>query len=210
MSPDPEYEIHPVILKVPPEYGKLSVRERVRFLSRYGRRAVRESADLGGLRLDSFPKNEKGAPLPVDGVHWSLAHKPGYVAGVAAPRRIGIDIEPIRPRSDRLRDKIADPEEWDLIDADHPESFFRYWTAKEAVLKAHGVGLTELSRCRIEKVIDPCHLSVCFRGKTRLVTHHYFNDHLASVVKDGFRIRWTVRLDPGAGEDSDPLEKESV
>lgn len=202
MSRSPECEIHPVILKVPPECGELPVRERVRFLSRHGRRAVSESAARGGYRLTSFPKDENGAPLAVDGVHWSLTHKPAYVAGVAAPGPIGIDIEEIRPRSERLKDRIAGPEEWSLIDAEHPESFFRYWTAKEAVLKAAGVGLTALSECKIIQVIDSRRLAVSYQGQDWAVAHFFFDGHIAAVVRDRCRIHWEVlneiEPDPGA------------
>lgn len=198
MSRSPEHEVHAVILKVPPEYGEIPVRERVRFLSRYARRAVRESALCGGYRLTSFPKDDNGAPLAVDDVHWSLTHKSAYVAGVAAPGPIGIDIEEIRPRSERLKDRIADSKEWSLIDAEHPVSFFRYWTAKEAVLKAAGVGLVELSGCRIQRIIDSHHLVVSFRNRDWMVAHHYFNGHLASIIRNFCSIRWTVlsAIDP--------------
>ncbi|MFW5635095.1 MAG: 4'-phosphopantetheinyl transferase family protein [Thermodesulfobacteriota bacterium] len=192
MRRSPECEIHPVILKVPPEYLELPVRERVRFLSRYARRAVSESAARAGFRLTSFPKNENGAPLALDGVYWSLTHKPAYVAGVAAPGPIGIDIEEIRSRSERLKDRIAGPEEWDLVDAEQPESFFRYWTAKEAVLKAAGVGLAALSGCRILKIMDTHHLVVDFQGQNWTVAHHFFDGHLASVVRDGYSLRWGI------------------
>ena len=200
MSRFPEPEVHAVILQVPSDYGELPVRERVRFLSRYARRAVRESARCGGFRITSFPKDEKGAPLAVEGIHWSLTHKPAYVGGVAAPGPIGIDLEEIRPRSERLKDRIADPEEWNLIDAEHPESFFRYWTAKEAVLKAAGVGLAELAGCRIQRIIDSHHLVVTFRNRCWKVAHHYFNGHLASVVRDLCHIRWKLvgAIDPAS------------
>jgi 4'-phosphopantetheinyl transferase len=192
MNRNPECEIHPVILKVPPGYGELPVRERVRFLSRFGRRAVSESAARAGYRLTSFPKDENGAPLAVDGIHWSLTHKPGYVAGVAAPGPIGIDIEEIRPRSERLKDRIAGPEEWELIDSEAPESFFRFWTAKEAVLKAAGVGLTALFQCTIRQVIDFRCLAVSYKGKTWTVAHFFFDGHIAAVIQDRCRIHWKV------------------
>ncbi len=192
MRRSPECEIHPVILKVPSEYDRLPVRERVRFLSRHGRRAVSESAARAGFGLKSFPKDENGAPLPVNGVHWSLTHKPAFVAGVAAPGPIGIDIEEIRPRSERLKNRIAGPEEWELIDAEQPVSFFRYWTAKEAVLKAAGVGLAALSECRILKIMDARHLVIVFQGQNWTVAHHFFDGHLASVVRDGYSLHWRI------------------
>ena len=57
---------------------------------------------------------------------------------------MGIDIEQVRSVKDGVMAKIADEQEWALAGGKAPESFFRFWTAKEAVLKAMGVGFTGL------------------------------------------------------------------
>lgn len=201
-KPDPT-PLYPVLLSVPSgPYRRLPVRERVRFLSRTARQALRLSAEKSGVSAslshlfpddpDALPKAENGAPLPVNGVHWSLTHKPGWGGGVAGPRPVGIDLEQIRPYSDGLREKIAGPDEWELIDPAPLDSFFRYWTAKEAVLKAAGTGLTELSRCRIAAVPDRYRISVRYRQHTWTVAQHYFEGHVAAIVSDYFTINWTV------------------
>jgi len=207
-------KLFPVILPVPcEEYRKLAVPERVKFLSRYARHALMLSEQLSGGRGSvsekpenehllyiraylkenrDLPKDEKGAPLPVKGIYWSVTHKPEYVGAVVSLHPAGMDIEKISLRSDRLWEKIADKTERSLIDSGQTESFFRYWTAKEAVLKAAGTGLTELSQCRIAQVLDENHLLLCYRNRDWHVEHFRLPEHIASVVRNGNHAQWNV------------------
>ena len=132
--------LYPVVLAVPPERRLLKGREKVRYLSRHARRALALSAGKTGTVLQHLPKDQDGVPLPVNGIHWSLSHKSEFVAAVTASRPVGIDIEAIRPCSEGLFKRIAQSQEWSLVDPVSTETFFRFWTAKEAVLKATGIG----------------------------------------------------------------------
>lgn len=184
--------LFPVIVTVPLEYQTLTGRDKVLSLSRHARRALEISATQSGVVLRDLDKDSNGAPLPCDGHNWSLTHKPDYVAGVVAPARIGIDLEKIRPCKQPLFRKIADDREWGLTDTEPFKLFFRYWTSKEAVLKAAGTGLRDLSKCHIAEVIDDHHLTVNYRDTQALVEHFYFDGHIASIVKNGLRIKWTL------------------
>ncbi|MGE0086171.1 MAG: 4'-phosphopantetheinyl transferase superfamily protein [Desulfococcaceae bacterium] len=137
-----------------------------------------------------LPKNEKGAPMPVNGRWWSVTHKPDYVGAVVSSKPAGIDIEKISLRSERLWEKIADNTEKAMTDSGQAESFFRYWTAKEAVLKAAGTGLTELSQCRIAKVPDADHLIIRYRDRNWYVEHFRLAEYIASAVKDSSPLEW--------------------
>jgi len=160
----------------------------------YARTPLAVSAQKAGLPLPAaLEKDERGAPLPVNGLWWSVTHKSDYVAGVVARQRIGIDVEKITPFSPSLLNKIVSPEERRLFSEDPPTLFFRCWTAKEAVLKAEGKGLADMSRCRIEAVLSDTELAVVIHNTRWLVEHWFFNDHLAAVVKSGFgRVQWTL------------------
>lgn len=184
--------IYPVILPVPEKNMILTVRDRVSYLSKYARDALELSAKKSFIHLGDPLKDEKGVPMPVDGNYWSVSHKPEYVGGVVACSRIGIDIEEIRDCRESLFRKIADHSEWELTDTDKRILFFRYWTSKEAVLKAVGTGLKDISRCKILKVIDENNLLIDYMDKTWPVEHLFFNGHIASVIKNSFNIEWTV------------------
>ena len=183
--------IYPVILAVPEKDRQLTGREKVAGLSRHARRALEISAQKSGIALIDIQKDEKGAPLPFNGNYWSVTHKLQYVGGVVAAGRIGIDIEKIRPCSEALLKKTVDDSEWSLADADRIPLFFRYWTSKECVLKAVGIGIRDLSKCRIVQVVDDDNLVVNYDGKLWHVEHTFFDGHIASIIKNGWNIHWT-------------------
>jgi 4'-phosphopantetheinyl transferase len=87
-------------------------------------------------------------------VSFNLSHSGAYAAAaVSRGRELGIDIEEIRPDI-AWRDiatRFFSPEETAWLDSmPEPEAFFRMWTAKEAVLKAVGMGLAApLDRIRV-------------------------------------------------------------
>lgn len=185
--------IYPVILPVPIEARDLPPHRRVRFLSRHAREALRQSAERLQVKLGSLDKDARGAPLPFNGLCWSVTHKPHYVGGVVAPSAVGMDLEKIRPCSAALFRKTATAQEWALADADDRELlFFRYWTAKEAVLKTGGEGIKDLSRCRIRQVIDAAHLLVDYAGWNWTVEQVFFDGHVASAAGRGVRLEWML------------------
>jgi 4'-phosphopantetheinyl transferase len=187
-----------VILRVPAEAASLGRPERVRHLSDLARCALRRSARLSGLPLGPLIKTEKGVPLPSGDVHWSLTHKPAYVAGVASRQPVGIDIETIRPVREGMYRKVAEPDEWDLGRGDRLTTFFRYWTAKEAVLKTGGRGLSDLSECRVTTVSDDACLLVAYRGRIWRVRQCRFDGHMAAVAGGEEEVVWTLPVpEPG-------------
>lgn len=187
--------IFPVILQVPEREKKFSGRKKVEALSALARFALEISSRKSGVNPGRLEKNEDGAPIPFDGNFWSVTHKSEYVGGVIAKMETGIDIEKIKPCSAALMKKIAGPREWTLSDSDREILFFRFWTSKEAVLKAAGTGISGLSRCRIEKISGDDSLIVSYNDKIWEIRHHFFRDHIASVVTNGFDIEWTVLPD---------------
>ncbi|GAB6906904.1 conserved hypothetical protein [Desulfosarcina cetonica] len=183
--------LYPVILPVSADQRGSDRRAMVKILSRLARVALTRSCQISGLRLDSFPKDADGVPLPVDGVHWSLSHKTDVVGGVAAPMPVGIDLETMRPVHAGLLDRVADAAEWAQLIGDPQRNFFRIWTAKEAVLKAVGKGFAGLSRCRVKSVEDETQMLLTFDAQPWPVRHHWFGDHVAAItVRDDFTVAW--------------------
>ncbi|MDJ0615580.1 MAG: 4'-phosphopantetheinyl transferase superfamily protein [Calothrix sp. MO_192.B10] len=87
---------------------------------------------------------------------FNLSHSQGLgLCAVSCDRPLGVDLEYIRPMSDllSLAKQFFAPSEYDLIQSLPPqqkkEIFFRYWTCKEAYLKATGVGLSKLREIEI-------------------------------------------------------------
>ena len=190
----PNRTLFPVILRVPADIGDFNPRDRVIFLSRHARMALHISAEKSGARLGELVKDKNGVPQPFDGTYWSVSHKTLYVCGVVAPTPIGIDIERIRSFSDGLFRKAATQRELELADMENDSvmAFFRFWTAKEAVLKATGIGIKDLLKCRIQKILDENHLQIFYEGQDWLIEHFEFDRHLAAIVQNQYCIDWSV------------------
>jgi|SRR3990172_3866378 len=79
-----------------------------------------------------------------DQLFCSIAHSRGWAIGAISARRIGVDVERVRPHQRSLLGYIADPEE-----VDHIRDYFDHgtdeitiiWTIKESVMKGLGLGL---------------------------------------------------------------------
>ena len=185
--------LYPVILAVPDPMGKLSIKSKSAYLSRYAREALFISAQQSEVKIGPLNKDADGVPLPSNGIYWSLTHKPKYVGAVVGSTRVGIDLENIRSRSKVLFKRTADEDEWALGERRSWELFYRYWTSKEAGVKAVGSGiLKDLSECRVVEIIDQNNLVINYRDNRWHIEHFYFNNHVASVVKGSFTINWTI------------------
>lgn len=184
--------IYPVILAVPEAERQLRGRDKVLRLSSLARLAVQLSASQSSIRLGELNKSPEGVPLPAGRYFWSLAHKSEYVAGVVADFPIGMDIEKIRSCAQGLYRMAADDAEWNLGKIRSDLLFFRFWTAKEAVLKSVGMGLKGLSRCRVIAILDDDHLVLSYNHRRFDVMHHYFSGHIAAVLAHP-DIRWMIQ-----------------
>jgi 4'-phosphopantetheinyl transferase len=161
-------------------------------LSRISREALRLSAEKWGVTLGELQKDENDVPCPFDGHYWSLTHKPKYVAAVLSRDRIGIDIEEIKPRSKAIFGLVASDEEWERAEDRSLDTFFRYWTAKEASLKAIGIGIGGLKACRVISIPDKHHIVLDYRDHTFRVEQLCHNNHIVSVLKQGNEIEWII------------------
>lgn len=184
--------LHPVILPLLPEDQRLRGRPRVLAQSRRAREALALSCAASGVVPSPLTTDARGAPRPFDGAYWSLSHKSKFVAAVVGPTPIGIDIEEIRPRNEALYDAIAGADEWALADRNW-ETFFRYWTAKEAVLKTTGVGLAHLRQTRIQRLLGADELIVDYDARLWPVRHFRFQGHIVALMHDDSEVAWEMR-----------------
>lgn len=188
-------KLHPVILPLAPEDQRLRGRELVQAQRRRAREALALSCEASGVVLGPLNKDARDAPLPFNGAYWSLSHKPRFVAAVVGPAPIGIDIEEITPRKEGIHACLAGDAEWALADRGW-ETLFRYWTAKEAVLKAVGVGISHLKKARIHALLDQDNLLVDYGSRLWPVRHFRFQDHIVSVTHDDHEVAWTLLQNP--------------
>ncbi len=185
-------KLYPVIMPVDEQTSCLSGREKVERLSAIAREALQLSADKSGIVLVELKKDEDDVPIPFNGVYWSLSHKSKCVAAVLSKNRVGIDIEEIQPKVERFFSKTASDEEWACIGDKNWYNFYRYWTAKEAVLKADGFGIGGLLACHVISVPNDKHIDLKYKNTLYQIEQYYHNNHIVSVVKGDNEIEWIV------------------
>ncbi len=150
------------------------------------------SADRSGVVLGELQKDADDIPLPFGDWHWSVSHKPKYVAAVIGPGRIGIDVEEIEPRKENIFGYVAGDEEWALFGGKSWDSLYRCWTAKEAVVKSTGTGLAGLKSCRVPDVRDGASVTLCFEKRRYDIAQLQHDGHVVAVLQDGHRLEWVV------------------
>lgn len=183
--------LFPVIFPVPPHPPLISGREKVTWIRDASREALRICAHFSRINLKNLKKSSLGAPLPFDGTYWSVSHKPLFATAVLGKYPMGIDIEKVKSPSGAVVRKVISAEEDSLCrEKKRDDYFFRVWTAKEAVLKAEGIGLQGLSKCRIVQVPDEATMLLNYQEKPYRVIQISFKGHIASVVTNGEPVRW--------------------
>lgn len=124
------------------------------------------------------------------GWHSSISHVRAWVLAAVAQAPVGVDVERVQERRPELVAEVLDAREVALLGGDDPERFVRTWTAKEAVLKKAGVGLAELSRCRIAGRPEPDLLVLSHRGEEHVVQQRLHDDHVFAVTVEEGCVRW--------------------
>jgi 4'-phosphopantetheinyl transferase len=96
---------------------------------------------------------------PAD-LRFNLSHSGDYcLCAVALGREVGIDVEQVRPDIAclDLAERFFTKREYDDLQQGPEENrharFFRYWTCKEAYLKARGIGISS-GLARIEVIFN--------------------------------------------------------
>ncbi len=110
----------------------------------------------------TFRSGQTGKPLLLDqqgrpdALKFNLSHSHGrMVVALARAQEVGVDLELVREHADvvKLADRFYAPVEYEQIvnqaGFERVRSFYRYWVAKEAVLKGQAVGLKSLQQCAI-------------------------------------------------------------
>ena len=106
--------LQPVLIRIPfqPNLTGPQYVERQRTFARI---ALDHCAKLCGVPAGRWAQSPERVPIPRDGFHWSIAHKPRFAAAVIARTPVGIDVESISPRTRDLSTAVASPEEWALM-----------------------------------------------------------------------------------------------
>ena len=133
--------------------------------------------------LDSISFTDHGKPYIAYGPEFSITHTDGLIiCAVAGDSKIGIDAEKIKPYPLDIFKNLFTSEEWDSIifSGNRPFTFLKYYTIKEAIIKADGRGLgVPLSNIRVNGSKVMC------ENTTWYVNEVYFDDdHISYFASD--------------------------
>lgn len=120
-------------------------REKLRVLSRL---ALARAAQGAGAPNGPWEKHASGAPAPLGEWRWSVSHSGGFAAAaLGRVAKLGVDVEPLtRAPSANVALRLAALG----VEAGDARALLEGWCRVEAALKAHGVGLVELSSVRVD------------------------------------------------------------
>jgi len=93
-----------------------------------------------------FKSGENEKPYLESPIRFNLSHSGDWIVIAVANTEVGIDVEYIKPHFnyEGILNSHFNEQEMNYINADDGlHRFFKFWTRKEAILKATGIGLTE-------------------------------------------------------------------
>ena len=106
---------------------------RVQWLaSRFALQQVAKAVDMD-IHKDHFGKPH----LVNDSRFISISHCQGYAAAIAAEAPVGVDVEVVSSRVQRIKDRFLSVQEQSLL-GPTDEALMLAWSAKESVYKMHG------------------------------------------------------------------------
>jgi 4'-phosphopantetheinyl transferase len=141
-----------------------------------------------------FDYEARGKPILADrfaksGLSFNLSHSQGLALYGVCRRPIGVDLECIRENTDvsALAKRFFTDREYEVVRSLPPSQqqqvFFRYWTCKEAYLKATGAGLSQLEE--VEILLTPTQPASLQSEEWSLTELIPANNYLAAVAVAG-------------------------
>lgn len=114
--------------------------------------------DILGSYREYLMVSKYGKPyLNKKNIYFNISHSFNIAAIAVSTMNLGLDIEKIRPYDTRLVDKvICENGRIQLLkNPDDNSLFYKYWTAKESIIKYDGKGLRiDLQSIDVKKILD--------------------------------------------------------
>ena len=167
--------------------------DRAELMERKGRRRLEWLAGkyLVQLMVDfkhKIVKDEFGKPhLEDSNLHISITHSSHFAAAIISSKAVGIDIQEVTPRLDRIAWRVMNDNKLQQLDKTHRlDHLHAYWCAKESLYKAYGWRGLDF---RKNIVIEPFNFpeNGLENGVFLYVTE-------GSVLTDNFEKKFTIHL----------------
>ena len=155
--------------------------------------ASRHLANIMLGRADAIMNDDTGKPIfKTAAINISISHSVRFAAVMLSKHHaVGIDVEAINPKIERVAHKFLQPEELDAISAEEKlTKLILYWSAKESLFKLYGWGGVEF---RTQLLIEPFTLQQSGVLNADIITPHlplkdlrihyrFFEDHVLTYA----------------------------
>ncbi len=158
--------------------------------------ASRHLANVMLGRPDHIVNDEAGKPnLQTSAQNISISHTAGYAAVLLSSKfAVGIDVEAIYPKIERIALKFLKPDEVVAInEGEKLAKLTLYWSAKESLFKLYGWGGIDF---KTQLIIEPFNMKEAGELKARIITPHLPMDDLTVHYRfiDGHVLTYVVGL----------------
>jgi len=118
--------------------------------------AGRAALDALDVDVEALRKDDYGKPwIQGSNGHVSLSHCKSYAAAIKSQNPVGIDIEEITPRIERIAPRFVHESEWAFIsEDDRLKCLYILWSAKEALYKLYGKKSVDFKHHMIAKPFE--------------------------------------------------------
>ncbi|MEC5144116.1 4'-phosphopantetheinyl transferase superfamily protein [Chitinophaga sp. 212800010-3] len=143
--------------------------------------------------LNDIVYTKYGRPYIINAPDFNISHSGQMVVcAISYNGRIGIDIERCVPISIGDFQKQFSPTEWNNIEQSSPQEplFYRYWTIKEAILKADGRGIST----SLDSLDVTDGATIHFNGQPWYVSSvDHFEHYICHIATDVHHQQYSVR-----------------
>ncbi len=126
-------------------------------------------------------KQTNGKPFLIGSdLHISISHSANFTAAIVAPFSVGIDIQYITDKIDRIKHKFLSEKEYNhYLETNDRRVLHVYWGAKEALFKVYGLGSVDF---RKHLYVEPFDIE-----KNETIGHILKDNHCVS-----FRMKYLI------------------
>ncbi len=131
------------------------------------------------INIGMLTAEENGRPYFADGsIYVSFTHSDDMVGCVLSGSAVGVDIQKIKPVSDRLVSRVCTADEQLYVKEHGTDCFFFFWTLKESYIKATGISFADAV-----KVSFAHNGKICATDKTVDIDFGFTDGYVWSVCK---------------------------
>jgi 4'-phosphopantetheinyl transferase len=138
-------------------------------------------------------KNSNGKPYLIGtNHHISLSHSANFISAIVAPFAIGIDVQYITEKIDRIKHKFLSEKEFQHYSEDQNLLMLHvYWGAKESLFKVYGLGSVDFKK---HLYIEPFSIQDDYFYGNILKGDTVMRYKMEFFISDNFVLVYTVEL----------------